>query len=83
LSQKLSDLRVPLNAAFSPFLSSLFAVAKSQAIMSLWDGILQCNDPILPIFLIVVLLINSAEQLAEAKCTQDVVRFLNNCRECY
>ena len=51
--------------------------------MSLWDGILQCNDPILPIFLIVVLLINSAEQLSEAKCTEDVVRFFKDSGECF
>lgn len=79
VSQKLSDLRVPLHQAFAPLLSSLFAVIKSDATMALWDGIFQCNDCVLSIFMIVVLTINAGDSLTELSSTEEALELLNNC----
>jgi len=78
VSQKLSDLRVPLDHIFAPLLASLFAVANSNATMALWDGIFQINDCVLSIFMIVVLTINGAESLSQSASKEEAIRLLSD-----
>ena len=76
MSQKLSDLRVPLEEVFGPLLSSLFASVEGPSLMALWDGILQCSDPVLSIFMIVVITINAADSLSEMNSASGALELL-------
>ena len=44
--------------------------------MALWDGILQCSDPVLSIFMIVVITINAADSLSEMNSASGALELL-------